>query len=208
MKQKHVIIISLFFLGLIILGTSVILQNSNRNQQNKDINLENNNNSPAKNKAGSPTSEVIDKTANWNKACHLDVCLKYPHIEGYGAFSVVPPEEMQTTTIYDESSNSYKEIIGTERFTISQEHPGDRFDISRKKEKPGDFDSLDTTIINGVNFKKYPAKDRQSAKDSGPDISACGYITKYNEYYYTFDSSLCHKKSDTFELMMESVQFE
>jgi len=124
-------------------------------------------------------SKDNNETTNWASYSDIGISVKYPN---------------------DGTYNIEEEGIdpSLEGFTISQEHPGERFHFFKTSDEPKDYNDMETKTINGKIYKIYHIIGMGSGYE---------YITEHNGEFYTF-LSVYGPTNEVFELIMNTVKFE
>ncbi len=96
------------------------------------------------------------------------------------------------TYVVEHSSND------TNRFTITQEHPGNRIHITRVTDTSDYPEAVGTKNIQGVQYRTF-------YYDGLGD--GYGYMREYNGYTYVFES-VYGPKNEVFETIMSGIKFK
>lgn len=130
---------------------------------------------PMEEVATNQPAEVSDETANWKVYTNLGITIKYPNDESYSV-----------------------ENSGTDKFAITQDHPGNRIHISKGSDSSILKNNADTKVINNLTYGVF----KRDGAGSG-----YGYTVERNGQSYVFES-VWGPKNEIFELMMTTIKFE
>lgn len=118
--------------------------------------------------------EIVDETASWKKySSPMGVSIKYPND---GSYSV--------------------EVSDSNHISVTQEHPGNRFNISRSDSAPMLLDNPDVKVINNETYKVF----HRVGMGGG-----YGYVMEHGGEFYVFES-VYGPENEIFELMMTTVE--